>query len=193
MPSAVADHKESLMEWDTCNTRHTHEESMWNKAVAAEFYEALPDVWSQQVRKRYEPGQRAVRVFRWFHRWKSQTHQVESRFREHAERWKRETRHWSSVTNMLAHPSYHRIIALTNRFTRREVVRLLLNELQNEPDYWFAALTAITGHDPVRPEDDFDESVNAWIAWGRQEGILEENEDSHATGTTREVPETSAR
>lgn len=80
--------------------------------------------------------------------------------------------HWSSVTRMIAHHSYLRIIGLGREFKQGEIEELLLKELEAEPDYWFDALTAITGDNPVRPEDDFDESVNAWLEWGRSKGIL---------------------
>ena len=73
--------------------------------------------------------------------------------------------------SMIAHPNYLRIIGLAT-ISREEVLRLLLGELQNEPDYWFAALTAITGYDPVRPEHTFDDAVDAWINWGHQEGLI---------------------
>src|SRR6266705_1604100 len=95
---------------------------------------------------------------------------LERSFREHMERWKRDTQHWSSVTRMLAHPSYLRIVGLARQSTGNEIERLLLQELETEPDHWFDALAAITGEDPVRPEYDFDESVNAWLDWGRARG-----------------------
>ena len=41
-------------------------------------------------------------------------------FHEQAERWKSETQHWSSVTRMLAHPSYLRIIGLSRLSTGNE-------------------------------------------------------------------------
>jgi hypothetical protein len=93
-------------------------------------------------------------------------------FHEQAERWKKETRHCSSVSKMLAHPSYLRIIGLTRFSTGSEIERLLLEELRTEPDFWFDALTAITGENPVHPEYDFDESVNAWLEWGVRKGII---------------------
>ncbi len=87
-------------------------------------------------------------------------------------RWKTDTMHWSSITRMIAHPSYLRIIGLAQYSNNHEVERTLLRELETEPDHWFAALTALTGEDPTRPEYDFDESVNAWLEWGRAKGII---------------------
>jgi hypothetical protein len=97
---------------------------------------------------------------------------LESLFREHSERWKKDTRHLSSTTKMTSHPSYLRIIGLSTQSHGHGLERLLLQELQSEPDHWFAALTAITGEDPVQPQHDFDEAVNAWLEWGRKKGII---------------------
>jgi hypothetical protein len=90
----------------------------------------------------------------------------------HIDRWKSDTMHWSSLTKMFAHPSYLRIIGLAQYFDEYEVERTLLHELGTEPDYWFAALAAITGENPVQPDHDFDEAVSAWLEWGRKRGIL---------------------
>jgi hypothetical protein len=49
---------------------------------------------------------------------------------------------------------------------------LLLKELETDPDFWFDALAAITGEDPVSPEHDFDEALEAWISWGKIKGII---------------------
>ena len=97
---------------------------------------------------------------------------LETCLHEHIERWKSDTIHWSSITRRLVHPSYLRIIGLARNFTDYEVERALLRELQTDPDHWFAALTAITGEDPVQPEHDFDEAVDAWLTWGRKKGII---------------------
>jgi hypothetical protein len=93
-------------------------------------------------------------------------------FQEQVKRWKDETGHLSSITRALAHPSYLRIIGLSRHSVDCEIERLLLRELESEPDHWFAALSAITGENPVKPEYDFDEAVNAWLDWGRARGII---------------------
>ena len=98
---------------------------------------------------------------------------LENQFKEQVERWKEDTQLWSSVTKMLAHPSYLRVIGLARKSNGTQIERLLLKELESEPDYWFDALTAITGKNPVKPEYDFDQSVEAWLEWGRQKGIIE--------------------
>ena len=88
-------------------------------------------------------------------------------FREHADLWRKETRHWSSVTKMTIHPSYRRIMGMGPA-----VLPLLLQELRERPDHWFVALNAITGDDPTPPSGTFHEAVDAWILWGIQHGYL---------------------
>jgi len=103
---------------------------------------------------------------------RNETQTLEKLFRERCERWKEDTRHLSSITKMISHPSYLRIIGLAGESYGHELERLLLQELQSEPDHWFAALAAISGEDPVQPEHDFDEAVSAWLEWGRQKEII---------------------
>jgi hypothetical protein len=103
---------------------------------------------------------------------KSEEISLRAELREQINRWKAETRHWSSVTKMVAHPSYLRIIGLSHQLDEYETERTLLRELETEPDHWFAALMAITGDDPTLPEQDFDESVDSWLDWGRAKGII---------------------
>lgn len=90
---------------------------------------------------------------------------IEKVFREHADRWRSETGHMSSVAKMILHPSYLRIIGLG-----REGVPLILRELKARPDHWLVALNAITGEDPVPAGANFQEAVRAWIKWGESEG-----------------------
>ena len=94
-------------------------------------------------------------------------------FHQNVKVWKNETGLLSSVGTAIAHPSYLRIIGLSKYSNGHEIERLILQELATEPDYWFAALTAISDEDPARTEHDFDRSVEAWLAWGRAKGILE--------------------
>lgn len=97
---------------------------------------------------------------------------VEREFLRLSEEWKNDTMHWSSVTRMISHRNYLGIIGLAGRTSRHEVERLLLRELQKEPAHWFDALSAITGEDPVKQDYDFDQAVEAWLAWGREKGII---------------------
>lgn len=54
------------------------------------------------------------------------------------------------------------------------VVPVLLGELDRFPDWWFTALTEITGEQPVRSDHagDLLEMTEDWLAWGRQRGLV---------------------
>jgi hypothetical protein len=93
---------------------------------------------------------------------------IEKDFAELAAEWRRDTRFLSSITEMASHPSYQKIIALG-----RPAIPLILREIEQRPDHWFWALNAITGEDPVDPEDDFDQAVEAWLRWGCSAGAQE--------------------
>jgi len=83
-------------------------------------------------------------------------------------KWRKDTRYFSSVTKMVQHPAYRRIIAMGI-----DVLPCLFNELNRRPDHWLVALNAITGEDPAPENSTFDEAVQAWLAWGRGKGYLQ--------------------
>ena len=122
------------------------------------------------VARGYEVAHHFARVIS--ERRRYDTTQLEISFRKHVEKWKRDTGHLSSVTKAVSHPRYLRIVGLSRHSRGYEIERLLLKELESEPDHWFDALTAVTGEDPVKPEDDFDEAVRAWLSWGHKRGII---------------------
>ncbi|MEX2119209.1 MAG: type II toxin-antitoxin system ParD family antitoxin [Pirellulales bacterium] len=83
--------------------------------------------------------------------------------------WKAQTRFMSSFTDMAMLPTYQRIIGLGP-----VAVPWLLQELENDPDYWFSALEAITGENPV-PEElrgNLEGMAAAWLEWGRVHGYV---------------------
>ncbi len=94
---------------------------------------------------------------------------LEARFQLLAAQWKAAAALLSSTTAMVAHPAYQGIIALGP-----PVVPLLLQDLEREPAHWFEALEAITGEDPVCPEDwgKTRAMAAAWLAWGRSRGLI---------------------
>jgi hypothetical protein len=95
--------------------------------------------------------------------------ELEERFRQLARIWKAETAHLSSAGRMARHPAYQEIVRLGE-----PAVPLLLAELRRDPDFWFAALRAITGENPVPPESagKVKEMARAWIQWGRAKGYV---------------------
>ena len=85
-----------------------------------------------------------------------------------AEAWRLDVRFTSSLTQMILHPMYQRIIGMGVA-----AVPFLLRELERKPDHWFWALHAITGADPVKPEDrgKLRKMAEAWLTWGKEQGL----------------------
>lgn len=94
---------------------------------------------------------------------------IRDRFQQRKEDWKSKTRHLSNVAQISLVFSYQEIIGMGP-----EVVPLILEELEKEPDHWFWALEAITGENPVGDDiaGNIEAAASAWIAWGRQRGLL---------------------
>lgn len=74
----------------------------------------------------------------------------------------------SSITKKIKHPAYQEIITMGE-----EVIPFILEELSREPNHWFYALTVMTKADPVSPEDNFQQAVEAWLNWGREQGYIQ--------------------
>ena len=89
-------------------------------------------------------------------------------FQALVEAWRQKVQFLSSVTEMSLHPAYQRIIGMG-----ASVLPLLLRELENRPDHWFWALTAITGVDPVQPADrgKIEKMSEAWLKWGKEQEL----------------------
>lgn len=94
---------------------------------------------------------------------------LERSFRELAEKWRKDTLYTSSITSMVIHPAYQRIIGIGP-----EAIPMILRELQHRPAQWFWALRSITGEDPVDSEDAgrVRKMTEAWLNWGRKRGYL---------------------
>ncbi|MEG4515881.1 MULTISPECIES: hypothetical protein [unclassified Microcoleus] len=99
--------------------------------------------------------------------------EVIDKFYTLATEWQSEVAGMSSTAQMSQHPAYQEIINMGSK-----VVPLLLSELQKNPLYWLAALNAITGENPIKPEQRgrVKQMASAWIEWGRDRGyVIEEN------------------
>jgi hypothetical protein len=92
---------------------------------------------------------------------------AKSRFNDLASEWRRETSSMSSLNEMFDHPSYRAIIALGP-----DAVPHILTALKESSDFWFYALSEITGDDPVQEDDlgDIDLMTGAWLKWGKANG-----------------------
>src|SRR5437016_1181215 len=73
---------------------------------------------------------------------------MEKRFRELAQRWNEETLLMSSSTDIANHPAYREIISMG-----KPAIPYILSDLRVSDSHWHAAPQAITGENPVAPED----------------------------------------
>ena len=88
-------------------------------------------------------------------------------FRRLTEEWKASRGPRTTARAMAEHPAYRSIIGLGE-----PAIPLILDELVRDVDHWFSALKAITGANPVRPEDrgNLVKMAESWIEWGRANG-----------------------
>ncbi|TAG94436.1 MAG: hypothetical protein EAZ09_11110 [Oscillatoriales cyanobacterium] len=99
--------------------------------------------------------------------------EIVDKFYALASDWEKEVAGLSSTAQMSQHPAYQEIINMGVK-----IVPLLLSELQKSPLYWLSALSAITGENPIKPEQRgrVKQMALAWIEWGRNQGYaIEEN------------------
>jgi len=86
--------------------------------------------------------------------------------------WKRETINLSSMDRICMNDAYQSIIGLGP-----DAVPLIFAALEQEADWWFWALRAITRSDPVT--DDMRGNLmtirEAWLNWGREHGYVRDH------------------
>ena len=89
---------------------------------------------------------------------------IKQRFYLLSRQWKNDTKYLSSINEMVLHPAYQQIVGMGPA-----ALPLILLELKMDPDYWFEALKAITGIDPVVENDmgDLSRMAESWLDWGR--------------------------
>lgn len=90
-------------------------------------------------------------------------------FEELALSWSAATAHLSSPAKLVEHPAYRQIIGLGPA-----VLPLMLRDLAQTHRFWFPALNAITGENPI-PDDavgDVERMTEAWIGWGGANGLI---------------------
>ncbi len=92
---------------------------------------------------------------------------VEPRFKELTDEWKRTRRSTSFVRDLISHPAYLEIIGMGP-----DALPLILRELESDLDHWFVALKSISGEDPVSAESkgNMNRMRTAWLTWGHDKG-----------------------
>jgi hypothetical protein len=94
--------------------------------------------------------------------------EVHRLFRELAAEWRTRTALDSNIQRKVLDHAYQRIIGLGP-----QVVPCILDDLARSPDHWFWALTALVGQDVAAGQMSVRSAAEAWLAWGRQVGIVE--------------------
>lgn len=94
---------------------------------------------------------------------------IRQRFYLLSRQWKMDTQYLSSINEMVLHPAYQQIVGMGP-----SAIPLILLELKRDPDYWFEALKAITGIDPVVENDmgNLSGMVESWLDWGSVNGYI---------------------
>jgi len=97
------------------------------------------------------------------------TETLRQKFERLADTWEKETILLSNIDQIQSNPSYLRIIAMGN-----DILPLIFNKMRSNPDYWFAALNAMTGINPVQENErgNIQAMTDAWLAWARKNGYV---------------------
>jgi hypothetical protein len=134
----------------------------------ADWHDLERDSW-HEVEKAGEEIQLRAELVDWYVPLIEAESPLDKRFRAHAEKWERETKHLSSITKRVMHPSYQTIIGMGS-----DVVPLLLRDLQQNRRPWFWALSHITQANPINPADagKMDKMIMAWVNWASERGLL---------------------
>ena len=91
------------------------------------------------------------------------------RFQELHWTWSQEVAALSDIDAICTHPAYQQIIGMGET-----ALPMIFAELQRGNDYWFWALKAISGEDPV-PEEDRGRIARMkqhWLTWGSERGYV---------------------
>ena len=90
------------------------------------------------------------------------------RFLKLADQWEYETVLLSSTDQITEHPAHREIVSMGE-----PAVPLILERMQSQGGHWFHALRAITGADPISPEErgTIAAMQEAWLDWGGRNGF----------------------
>src|SRR6476469_1264767 len=93
--------------------------------------------------------------------------EIVDKFYALASDWEKDVAGLSSTAQMSQNPAYQEIISMGT-----PIVPLLLSKLKESPIDWLLALSAITGENPIKPEQmgRVKQRGSAWIDWRRNQG-----------------------
>jgi hypothetical protein len=91
-------------------------------------------------------------------------HSLESQFESLSSRWREEVGGESSLSRITSNINYLKVIKLG-----KEIVPLILKDLQKEPAPWFLALRVLTDEENVgrKRAGNFRRMADDWIKWGK--------------------------
>jgi hypothetical protein len=97
---------------------------------------------------------------------------LEQRFQAQADKWQKETQHLSSPGQRMMHASYQAILGMGNE-NRREIIRLMIRDMQQHRRPWFWALSYLAQDNPVSQSDagNTDKTIKAWVDWGKAQRL----------------------
>jgi len=98
---------------------------------------------------------------------------LEQKFQEQASKWHKETQHLSSPGQKMMHPSYQAILGMANAH-RREMISLMIRDMEQHRRPWFWALSYLAQDNPVSQSDaeKMDKVIKAWVDWGKAQRLL---------------------
>ncbi len=97
----------------------------------------------------------------------SEQTEIVQKFEALASQWQAEVGGISFVAEKSRHPAYQEIINMGS-----VVIPFILRELEKKPSHWFEALRAITGANPIQPEQRgrTKQMAQSWLQWGKEHG-----------------------
>lgn len=100
---------------------------------------------------------------------KEASRKFERQFEALTQEWLSETKFLSDPVKKILHPAHLKIIAMG-----KEILPLVLREVEKMSGHWFVILNAISPENPVKPEDEtsIEKVANAWLKWGKEKGLI---------------------
>jgi hypothetical protein len=100
---------------------------------------------------------------------KRSDNEVANEFSSLVNEWREATAMESGLERIILNSAYQRIIGLGP-----QVLPHILRDLEETRDHWFWALMSIVGEDKAAVQTSVGAAVEAWLAWGREAGLINE-------------------
>lgn len=167
-----------IAEIDRCLGPGRKKDSSYRSFVLANAISYPPSQEERATKTSIKPQ---VCHYRWNQVWKSQSSKVvaipgpdyaaspiRSRFQALVAEWKEATCYLSSSDDIAMHSAYQQIIGMGS-----DALPLIFQELRLRGGYWYWALKAITGDDPVPVTDRGKVPLmkRAWLEWAEDRGL----------------------